>query len=349
MLEKADLLLATPVDPLFLILPALAADGVEGKQLFLSAETYLDRLEETSPHFQALMRSDEHNAKNVAAMFESRIASVCEGMDIGEGEMLYRLSLPKLLGVLVQKAGRIVDKGLFPGSMEERFVRQALVKPVLSVRREEGGVSFADQEFPAGVGGGVESDVAEEEGSTSQGDSQASSVSTTMTVSTAATSISSSSQPDALSPNETKDEIRIPHLLRLRTILDYQLKSYIPSSLQEHISTLLSSPTPSSYSSIDFQPLDAHLAHLATLRKEATALRSLSDNISRKRSAIDEDDEEAREKAETKKRKKEEEEIRRKNVSRGVKKLEKVDRSGMKTLSAFFSAKGAVGIGGKKG
>ena len=80
--------------------------------------------------------------------------------------------------------------------------------------------------------------------------------------------------------------------------------------------------------------MDKHLAHLDQLRKEAQALRSLSDNISRKRSA--DEDEEALEKAEAKKRKKEEDELKKKNTSRGVKQLEKADRSGMKTLSSFF-------------
>lgn len=344
MIEKPDLLLATPLDPLFLILPALAAEGVEerGKQMFLSTSHYLDRLEEASPHFRRLMRGGEQVQKNVEAMFEARIAAVCESMDIGDGEMLYRLSVPKLLGVLVEKARRIVDGVLFPSSMEEKFVRQALVVPVLSVRREESGVSIAEQDQQAGAERG--SEIASE-ASTSQQDSQASSVMTTTSVSTATTSISSSQQ-DSLPPTETKDkENQIPHLLRLRTTLTYLLTSYIPPPLQTPLTTALSS-SPSSPPPINFEPLTKHLTHLTTLRAEAQTLRSLSDNISRKRSAIDEDDEEAREKAEVKKRKKEEEEIRRKNVSRGVKALEKVDRSGMKTLSAFFGAAGAGGKGG---
>ena len=89
--------------------------------------------------------------------------------------------------------------------------------------------------------------------------------------------------------------------------------------------------------SIDFKPLETHLAHLNDLKKEAQALRSMSENISRKRGS--EDDEEALEKAEAKKRKKEDEEFKKKNTSRGVKALGKADTSGMKKLSSFFTKK----------
>jgi hypothetical protein len=91
---------------------------------------------------------------------------------------------------------------------------------------------------------------------------------------------------------------------------------------------------------VDFSPLDKHLALINQLKKEAQALRSMSDNISRKRSA--DEDEDVLEKAEAKKRKKEEEEIRKKNMSRGVQQLKKADTSGMKKLSAFFAAKPAT-------
>lgn len=50
-------------------------------------------------------------------------------------------------------------------------------------------------------------------------------------------------------------------------------------------------------------------------------------------------DEEKIAEREEKKRKKEEEERRKKSESLGVKKLRKVDTSGMKKMSAFFSVK----------
>ena len=79
-----------------------------------------------------------------------------------------------------------------------------------------------------------------------------------------------------------------------------------------------------------FAPLEAHLSSIAALKSEALSLRSLSDNISRKR-AVELDEE--------KKRKKEEEAIKKKNEGRGVKQLKKVDTSGMKKMSSFFTVK----------
>ena len=86
---------------------------------------------------------------------------------------------------------------------------------------------------------------------------------------------------------------------------------------------------------MDFGPLEAHLSHLAKLRQEAVAARSLGD-YSRKRSTLDDDDDEAAERAE-KKRKKEDEDKRKKaGESRGVKNLKKVNVAGMKKMSDFF-------------
>ncbi|GAI91432.1 unnamed protein product [marine sediment metagenome] len=110
----------------------------------------------------------------------------------------------------------------------------------------------------------------------------------------------------------------------MRTCQEFLIKSYVPSALHRHIRI----------NGEDFTPLDQELARIAKLRAEAHALRSISDNISRKRGVLD--DEEALEKAETKKRKKEEEEKRKKSMSHGVKKLAKADTTGMKKMSSFF-------------
>jgi hypothetical protein len=85
---------------------------------------------------------------------------------------------------------------------------------------------------------------------------------------------------------------------------------------------------------IDFKPLEERLSHIATLKRQAQALRSISDNVSRKRSTAEEDEDIA-----IKRRKKDEEEEKKKSVSLGVKKLLKADTSGMKKLSSFFTKK----------
>lgn len=86
---------------------------------------------------------------------------------------------------------------------------------------------------------------------------------------------------------------------------------------------------------IDFGPLDQHLAKVKEAKAEVQALRSLSDNISRKRGCLDDDD--AAEARAEKKRKKDEEDQRKKAESRGIKQLKKVDTSGMQKLSSFFT------------
>ncbi|KAK5680230.1 hypothetical protein LTS10_007157 [Elasticomyces elasticus] len=135
--------------------------------------------------------------------------------------------------------------------------------------------------------------------------------------------------PTTTNPPAEPEELK--HLLRLRTALAYLCSSYIPPTLvpklQEHFIAM-----------VDFAPLDVRLAEIAKLKAEAVALRSLGDNISRKRRG-EMDDEDSVQRAETKKRKKEEEDMKKKNVSLGVKKLAKVDVKGMKKMSSFFTKK----------
>lgn len=329
-LQTPDMMIGTPIDPLFLILPALLQTDEEtgGMQMHLSVSDYINRLEEKSEHFKEVMRCN--GSTKIEAMFEDRILAVSDFIEAGD-ETLYKMSNPRLLEVLAEKAKSMVEHGL-PASLEERFIKQALSVPVLSVKREESSMSLAEAECVDGQGVPESDESAALSVSTSQQESQASSTLTESSGSTAVTSFSSTPAQDDLStPAE-----EVKHLLRLRIALNFILSSYMPSTLRSELNTLLSV---SSSSPIDFEPLDKHLDKLSGLRKEAQALRSLSENISRKRGIVDEEAEEAR--AE-KKRKKEEDEARKKNVSRGVQQLAKADTKGMKKLSSFFGAKPAV-------
>jgi hypothetical protein len=323
-LRTPDMMVATTIDPLFLVLSALAGDpmaewdGGRREQEYLSPSDYTARLIETSEHLKQMMQSDIRS--RIEALLEARMEAVCDFMDAGE-ERLYTLSKDELLRELAEKAKRMVMKGL-PASMEERFVKRELAVPVLSMKREESSISIAEQDSL--TTGGAESHSASQ--STSQ--ETQSSVTTSTSISTAATSVVSISADEA---SNATDELT--YLLRLRTALSFLLNSYIAPSLRSDLETLLKS----SPSVVDFTPLDKHLAHVNELKNEAQALRSMSDNISLKRSVME--DEDALEKAEAKKRKKEEEEIKKKNMSRGVQQLKKADTSGMKKLSAFFTAK----------
>lgn len=311
-LEKPDMLIATPVDPLFVLLPLLA-EGEQGSYLTFADYAY-DAERAGLAHLQQLLRQPAFAA--LEKRLEGRMAAVCDTLDMGDGEdRMYQLSTPKLLAQLVQKAKNMVQRGL-PGSMEEHFVKRALEVPVLSIKREESGVSMAEEEATPGA----------ESETTSAATSQFTDTSVA-TTSTAATSVAPT--PPADEKPAVSDDIQ--HLLRLRTSLNFLLASYVPATLRTKLQHTLASDS----SPIDFKPLNDHLTSLAGLKQQAQALRSLSDNISRKR--IAEDDEEAMEKGEAKRKKKEEEEYKKKNTSRGVQQLAKADTSGMKKLSSFFT------------
>ncbi|KAF2024179.1 hypothetical protein EK21DRAFT_94314 [Setomelanomma holmii] len=299
--KSADLFVATPIDLLFLILPALAPKSAKDtKQQFLAFDDYLDKLSASSRHWRALISQ----FPSIQAMIEKRMCAISDTVDAGD-ETMYRISNDKLLSVLLKKAERMVNTGL-PPSLEDKFIKTALEIPIMNIKREDSSLSTPS----------------------TQNDSQ---------TSTSTTTTSDSPDTTLTTPHEqsTKPLITpptVPHLLRLRTALTYLSSSYLPATLRPLITTHLSSPT--------FTPLTTHLAAIATLKSEAAALRSISDNISRKR-AIEEDDEKIAEREE-KKRKKEEEERKKKSESLGARRLKKVDTSGMRKMSSFFTKVGGA-------
>jgi hypothetical protein len=304
--RSADLFVATPLDPLYLIIPALVpapSSKKASKQLFLSPDDYFDALISTSRHYETILQS-----LHLRTAFKARMDAICDMVDAG-GDRMYRLSEEKLMQELLRKASKVVEKGL-PASLEERFVSKALEAPVVCVKREESLVvegTLEKEDETLLHAAGTQTPATE-----STIDSQSS---TTSTITTG----TSASEP--LAPAS------IVHLLRLRTALTYLTTNYIPAHLTLSLPPFL----------IDFTPLTMHLKRLASLREEALASRSLGD-FSRKR-APDDNGEEEESRAE-KKRKKEEEERRRKaGESKGVRDLKKVDVRGMKKMSDFFGKK----------
>jgi hypothetical protein len=319
-MRSANLLIATPIDPLFLVLPALAPvsnskASEPPKKMFLSSEDYLERIVASSTQLSSFVRIE-----SIRQLLERRMAAVSDTVEAGD-ETMYRMNEEKLLEELLRKAKRMVDKGL-PPSIEEKLVRKALEAPMLGIKRDESSMH----------------ELANEENAAETSDTQTtvSSVQTPVTsfseASTAATSFSEESKivPKAVPcPPITAPE-GIAELLRLRTALFMICSKYLMPHLSETIKRLVVSQS----STVDFAPLDSHLAHLAKLRQDALAARSLGD-YSRKR-ALDEDSESRAEK----KRKEDEEEKKKKaGESRGVKALKKVNVSGMKKMSDFFKKK----------
>ncbi|MCJ1318762.1 hypothetical protein MMC15_004093 [Xylographa vitiligo] len=322
--KKAEVFTATAMDPVFLLLPGLSprpsAKVASSKEPFLAFDDHLEGLAKLSKHLNYALKHEQMRGR-----MRDRMASVCDMVEAGD-EKMYRLSEGKLLQELCHKAERIVAVGL-PQSLEEQFVRKALEVPVVSLKRETTSVSDRSCEDEAFC----------DEVTLEALDSQTSigSSSTSATTSSDNTTIT---VPEKLDGPDTAAETptEVLGLLRLRVALTYLLSAYVPPHLATTLTRLLGSPD----SPIDFHVCDQHLSHVAELRAQALAARSLGD-FSRKRGIND--DEAGAESRAAKKRKKEAEEKRTKaGQSRGVRDLKKVDTSGMKKMSDFFGKGTAV-------
>lgn len=319
--RNADLYIATPVDPLFLTLPALAAQLSSAKRMFLSSEDHFDSIAEDAPHLrETLLRWPQWRS-----LLESRMGAVCDTVEAGD-ETMFRLSEEKLLGQILAKATRLSEGGL-PKSMEEKFVTKALEAPVMAKRSN--GVAT-----PPTV---------EQSESPSNGESQTESVESQLSAATTATKASDASTAatstagdlDVLSTKDLTSAIQaseeVVRLQRLRIAFNFICSSYVPPAMSAVLKKML---VGGKGSEVNFAPLDNYIAQLTKLRQEAMTARSASD-YSRKR-MLEEEDEDRREK----KRKKDEEEKRKKaGESRGVRDLKKVNTAGMKKMSDFFTKK----------
>ena len=338
--KSASFFAVTPMDPLFLVLPALSpkakSTGTKSdeKVLFLSADDLLEQLFDQSKHLQHLIRHERTRDS-----FESRMAVICDTVDAGD-EKMYRLNNSKLLQELTCKAERMSEGGL-PPSLEEKFVKKALAVPMVSLLVEEEESRQQKEEMLSDsvppIVGPVESlDSQSTETSVTRTESQ-SSISTASTSITIPTPLESQTSTASTTASSLQPTEEIIHLLRLRTALSYLFSSYIPAYLASTLESLLDDPETST--PIDFTPLTKHLAALAALRAENAARNSIRQGAgeSRKRGFEDEEDTQSRE--ERKRRKEEEEKRKKLGESRGIRDLKKVDTKGMKKMSDFFRKK----------
>ncbi|GLI73272.1 hypothetical protein PoHVEF18_001487 [Penicillium ochrochloron] len=301
--KKAELLVATPIDAAFFLIPLLSPSTKSGQSLFQPLDDIIDSNDDLHPHFRHVLY-DETFRKTLLA----RAEAICDTVEAGD-ENMFRFSEAKLLKELLAKAERMASQGL-PASLEERFVRQALAAPLMSVKRND---ALTNQGSKDGDASPIELD--ESSGSPSA-------TTATPSVSTPAGETTPVPQP----AGDDSDDIR--RLQRISVVLEFMKESYLPSALSSRIDELLASQD----SPLDLKPLTNRLKELATLRTEAIASRGVSD-FSRKRGL---DDEEVENRAETKRRKEEEEKKAKASESRGVRDLKKVNTTGMKKMSDFF-------------
>ncbi|KAF4444844.1 Ribonuclease H2 subunit B [Fusarium acutatum] len=309
-----DLFLATSIDPLFLVLPALTeaqSKSSEGKRLFLSSDDYLDKLPQGSSHLSEIVRCDK-----TRKLIESRMAEVCDTVEAGD-ENMFRINESKLVNVVLEKAKRMREGGLAP-SMEEKFVKKALEAPILVQKRET-------TEITTKTTTRTESQASNPESADSQSTAATTETEVSET-STAATSFTAETTTENIvSAIEASPEII--NLQRLRIAFSFICSCYVASSLVAQLEDMLKREA-----MVDFSPLDEYLAKLSKLRAEAMAAHSI--DYSRKRDLDEEEDE-----AFVKKRKMEEEKKKKSLESRGVRDLKKVNTKGMKKMSDFFKKK----------
>ncbi|UNI18240.1 hypothetical protein JDV02_004519 [Purpureocillium takamizusanense] len=319
----AELYIATSIDPVFLVLPALVDSQVakgsdEKKRLFLSSDDHFDKLPEESSHLSEILRWEK-----TRGLIERRMAAICDTVEAGD-ESMFRLNEDKLLATVLGKAQKMSAAGL-PASMADKFVKRPLEAPVILQKRS-----------PPASGG--QKETSDSQVSTPQTDSATSQSTVTTTdsamsftsqASTAATSFTADGLATDTIMNTVEASTEVVTLQSLRVAFDFICSNYVAPVTAELLCQRLQSGE-----SVDFAPLDKYLAKVAELRAEAFASRATTD-FSRKR-AFDEEEEEARQ---DKKRKLEEEKKRKANESRGVRDLKKVNTSGMKKLSHFFKAK----------
>lgn len=318
--DSPDLFIATPIDPLFLVLPALAATDAKNpqkKRMFLASDDHLDTLSELcgGGHLAEVLTWPASRA-----VLEARMAVVSDSVEAGD-EQMYRLSEAKLLDEILAKARRMSDKGL-PRSLEEKFVTKVLEAPILGIRSQPVPVKVLgkeDGDSPTPEAGDTQSTVS----------SVATASSSLSEASTAATSVSG----DAVAGGETVENAmtapeEVLRLQRLQTAFNFICASYVAPGLASTLKRML--PTTEA---VDFAPLDEYMAKLTKLRQEAAAVRT--GDYSRKRGC----EEEADERAEKRRKQEAEDKIKKANQSRGVKSLAKVNTAGMKKMSDFFKKK----------
>ena len=319
--KAAELLVATPIDIVFFMIPLLSPSAsTQAKKLFQPLDDIIDSQDELPKHFRNILYNDTFRE-----VIQARVEAVCDTVEAGD-EKMFRFSETKCLKELIAKAERMVAQGL-PASLEERFVRQALVTPMMAVKREN-----PTMENSSASNGESQTENQETHSSATTTPGTFNSDSATPSGESSDSTPATEATPD----DTTSSQDNVVRLLQISTALSFMKESYISTPLCARFDELLASPTESP---VDFKPLQDRLQHIANLRAEALAARSLGD-FSRKRGAEDEDAAEAH----AEKKRKEDEETKKKKAgqSRGVRDLQKVNTGGMKKMSDFFGKAAAA-------
>ncbi|POS85948.1 hypothetical protein EPUL_003571 [Erysiphe pulchra] len=318
-MRNANLLVATLIDPLFLILPSLVPkintkSSERQKSLYLSFEDYLDRLITDSSQLMYLS-----GIASIKKQLLQRMIVVCDSVGVDD-EKMYRLNEDKLVKELTKKAFRMAKTGL-PSSMEEKYIRKILEVPLTNIKLEE---EYTND--TAMMKGKNERKIAAAD---VEKLSKIEAISYTTTPNISIEQTSNMNPINSLSFAEDKlvHEKKVSDLLRIKTSLQFIMSNYVAPHIGEALKDLLFAQN----TLIDFTSLDSHLINVAKLRQDAIDSR-LNDDYLRKRPRLEDEEYEIR----AEKRKREEKMKKTVSCSRGVNALKKVNISGMKKMSEFF-------------
>ncbi|KAL7925247.1 ribonuclease H2, subunit B [Trichoderma austrokoningii] len=319
----SELFVATAIDPLFLVLPALAdAKAAKGsdevKRLFLSSDDHLEKLPRENSHLSEIMRWEP-----TRRLIERRMGAVCDIVEAGD-ESMFRLNEKKVLEVIFQKAKRMSESGL-PPSMEEKFVKKVLQAPMMHRVVRTGESQLSGNSTAESGSSAPQTESATSQSTASTADSNDTSVSQ---ASTAATSVAEEpAEENFASALQASPEV--VEQQRLKVAFEFICSSYVAPTLADSLQKSFSGARGLK----DFSLLNDYMASLEKLRSETMAVRA--QDYGRKRNQDEIEDEARMEK----KRKMEEEKKKKASESRGVRDLKKVNTSGMKKLSHFFQKK----------
>ncbi|KAJ6166654.1 hypothetical protein N7470_002101 [Penicillium chermesinum] len=216
--KKADLLVATPIDPIFFLIPLLVPSSKSGQSLFQPLDDIIDSNDDLSPHLRHVLYDDKFRSTLL-----SRAGSICDTVEAGD-EVMLRFSETQLLKEIVGKAERMATAGL-PASLEERFIRQALAAPLMAVKRED----VLTNQAPS-----IEDAV-------SVAEDKPESPSTVATAATpsVSTPVGESTPVPQLPGDESAAGENVARLLRISTALAYMKETYLSPALASRLDVLL--------------------------------------------------------------------------------------------------------------
>ncbi|KAF2863788.1 hypothetical protein K470DRAFT_206527, partial [Piedraia hortae CBS 480.64] len=117
-LQSPSLVIATPIDPLFLLLPALWTGAIDNTFAPLHDRLFFSDSDTRYAHLRPLLGPE------LESQLESRLSTICNSQAVGD-EVYYNLSLDKLASVLLFKTQNLN----LPPSLHKKLVDEPLEVP----------------------------------------------------------------------------------------------------------------------------------------------------------------------------------------------------------------------------